>query len=182
MNLIEIYEHPVAQFSFIPEKPSIANNTLQTTNLSEDNTLNFWLVNNSLVSTEVKPLIDLPSIIQNNDVCLVVENIHGCRDTSCIVIYVSNESLIYLPNAFIPDNDGLNDVFGPIASNLRYFELQVYNRWGEMIFETTDLNKGWDGTHKGIDVQPGVYTYTLIYRFQGEQENKSVYGHVTLIR
>lgn len=182
MNLVEIYEHPVSSFSFIPEKPSIANNTLQTTNLSEDNLLNYWLVNSSIVSTEIEPLIDLPSIIQDNDFCLVVENIHECRDTSCMLVFVSDESLIYLPNAFIPDNDGLNDVFGPVASNLRYFELQVFNRWGEMIFETTDLNKGWDGTYKGIEVQPGVYTYTLIYRFQGEQENKTVYGHVTLIR
>jgi len=87
-----------------------------------------------------------------------------------------------LPNTFIPDNDGLNDIFKPEGSNLRFYQLQIFDRWGEIIFQSTDLNTGWDGTMNGQDAPIGTYVYKLLYRYNDMQENNVVHGHVNLIR
>lgn len=179
---IEIFEDPVASFSIDPENPSIINNTVNTVNNSMDNNEDVWYLNQSIVSLEEEPRITFPSVIQQNELCLVVESIHHCFDTSCVQIFVSDASVIYLPNTFIPDNDGLNDIFKPEGSNLRFYQLQIFDRWGEIIFESTDLNTGWDGTMNGQDAPIGTYVYKLLYRYNDMQENNVVHGHVNLIR
>ena len=72
---------------------------------------------------------------------------------------------IYIPNAFTPDGDGLNDYFIPrelLSSGLLQFKMSIYNRWGEKMYETNDLNKGWDGNYLGKQAPEGVYVYKII--------------------
>ncbi len=68
---------------------------------------------------------------------------------------------IYVPNTFTPNGDGLNDTFGITGEAIRDFNLVIYNRWGEMIFETTNMNERWDGTFKGKTAPQGAYAYSL---------------------
>ena len=71
---------------------------------------------------------------------LVVENTIGCTDTAFGRVYVEPEYLVYVPNAFTPNDDGLNDVFKPILTEGTSYELLIFNRWGELLFQTTDVN------------------------------------------
>lgn len=90
---------------------------------------------------------------------------------------------IFIPNSFTPNDDGINDFWLPIVDNLRKYELLIYNRFGEVVFESKDPSQPWLGTHKNGDylVQPGVYPYILRYTsILGEADE--ILGHVNVIR
>ncbi len=89
---------------------------------------------------------------------------------------------IWVPNAFTPDGDGLNDVLKTLGniSRLQSFTFSIYNRWGEQIFKTTNKYSGWDGTHKGNECALGTYVYMLQYNIDGKPELQK--GNVTLLR
>lgn len=97
-----------------------------------------------------------------------------------------NESQnVYIPNAFSPNGDGNNDFFMVYTSNdkgLVYFELTIFNRWGEKVFESNTISQGWDGTYKGQLQNPDVYVYQATYGFRGEPLAQTRKGSVTLIR
>jgi gliding motility-associated-like protein len=88
---------------------------------------------------------------------------------------------LYIPNAFTPNNDGLNDLFGAVGEGLEEYHLTIYNRWGAKIFESTDINTKWDGTYKGEAVELGTYTYSLAAK--GGLQKKNIYksGAVTVV-
>jgi gliding motility-associated-like protein len=88
---------------------------------------------------------------------------------------------IYVPTAFTPNGDGLNDVFKPKLNCLSYeFHCTIFNRWGQKIFETNDINKGWDGNYSGNKLPPGSYVYYISYK-TSTGINKSARGMVVLI-
>lgn len=111
-------------------------------------------------------------------------------NTTCIVeaflrikVFEVNcdEPDIFVPTAFTPNNDGNNDILYVRGANLSSIEFQLYNRWGELVFESTDINKGWDGTYKGKAVDPDVFTYQLrAICFDGQDFYDK--GNITLIR
>ena len=94
---------------------------------------------------------------------------------------ICDEPYVYVPNAFTPNNDGKNDILFVRSDILEEFVLRIYDRWGELIFETNSLDKGWDGTYKNEPCMPGVYDYFL----EGYCNNKKEIlkkGNITLIR
>jgi gliding motility-associated-like protein len=100
-----------------------------------------------------------------------------------IKVYEINcgEPDIFIPSAFTPNRDGNNDIFYVRGANLDEIQLNLYNRWGELVFETTDKNKGWDGIYKGKKTDPGVFVYHLKATcFDGQEFFKK--GNVSLIR
>jgi gliding motility-associated-like protein len=84
------------------------------------------------------------------------------------VFSVSNEveiipaTSLYIPNTFTPNGDGMNDTFGVAGEAIKDFQLQIFNRWGQLIYETDNANDRWDGTHNGQKVQMGTYVYRVI--------------------
>jgi gliding motility-associated-like protein len=89
--------------------------------------------------------------------------------------------LVYLPNVFSPNNDGYNDVFYLRGESISQMDLKIYNRWGELVFESNDLSIGWDGKYKGKEYAEGVYFYVAEVTFaNGEVQEKK--GSITLIR
>ena len=109
----------------------------------------------------------------------------GCTWRDSVTIWVldviCDEPYIYVPNAFTPNGDGHNDVLYA-ESNVAYdVDFKIYDRWGELVFETTNLSNGWDGTFNGKDVDPGVFVYHLVITCY----NKEVFrkkGNITVIR
>jgi gliding motility-associated-like protein len=91
-------------------------------------------------------------------------------------------ALIYVPNAFTPDGDGLNDTWGAVGQGFSEFKMQVFNRWGELIFESANINEFWDGTHNNEKAQDGVYVYKISGKAADMQTYYSKTGSVTLIR
>jgi len=90
---------------------------------------------------------------------------------------------MFIPNAFTPTNDAINEVFKPVYDcETEFYEFMIFDRWGELIFETNDINKGWDGFYKGRICQIGVYVWKLRYRYYISPRYYTEYGIVNLIR
>ncbi|HTN18636.1 MAG TPA: gliding motility-associated C-terminal domain-containing protein [Chitinophagaceae bacterium] len=89
-----------------------------------------------------------------------------------------------IPNAFTPNQDGINDLFKPVLNcPVLQYELSVRNRWGQVLFSTESPNEGWDGRSKGLPLEGNVYYYLLKVKFQAQEEQDELYkGDVTLIR
>lgn len=117
---------------------------------------------------------------EDHDVWLTVWNPLGCVDSTSLL--VQPPSHLYMPNAFTPDGDGVNDVFGPGTHDLTSFEMTIFDRWGEVIFSTADVMKPWDGKVNGGDVATNdVYVWKL--RASGRRFGPVEYmGHVALVR
>jgi gliding motility-associated-like protein len=115
-------------------------------------------------------------------ISLLVTAENGCTDSTDLTVFIDNDVIIYVPNAFTPDDDAYNQTFEPvIASIIDQYNLLIYNRWGEIIFESFNKNVGWDGTYNGVRVQDGTYTWQITISTNGT--NKIVkYGHVSVIR
>nr|MBA3901738.1 gliding motility-associated C-terminal domain-containing protein [Bacteroidota bacterium] len=88
----------------------------------------------------------------------------GCISYDSVTVFVTDNCLMFIPNAFTPNNDGLNDFFGLVSDSpsLEVLSFEIYNRWGERIYESNTA-KGWDGSHNGKDCQTDVYIYKLKY-------------------
>jgi gliding motility-associated-like protein len=110
-----------------------------------------------------------------------VVNAEGCSDVAQSIIEVKPGSSIYIPNSFTPSDDAVNDVFRAYANGLQEFRMRIFNRWGEEIFVSEDVDAGWDGTYGGEDVQPGVYVYQVFY-IDSRGTYKTVTGSVILVR
>ncbi len=120
---------------------------------------------------------------------VLLTDANGCHRIDSVTLQASTvncediQSVIYIPNIFSPNGDGdpRNNTLGVIGQGIKNVVFIVYDRWGEKIFESHDLNTGWDGTYKGKDVDQGVYVYTAVIELlNGTIENRK--GNVTLVR
>jgi len=120
--------------------------------------------------------------VGNYPVSLVVKNKTGCLDTVTKALNVRPARLLFVPNSFTPNSDNLNDVFKPVTRGIgiSHYMIQVFNRWGVKVFESIDLNDGWDGTLKGAPCKSDVYTWYIKVTTDGEEDVLT--GHVYLAR
>lgn len=114
-------------------------------------------------------------------VTLFATDINGCKDSITKPIFIQEELYIYIPNTFIPDENRINDFFSGSFVGVEWIKIEVFNRWGELVFSSEDLDFSWDGKHQGVDCQSGVYTWKLFYRPNNLQELLMT-GHVNIIR
>ena len=111
----------------------------------------------------------------------IVQNACGIVSDSCTVRYEDCKQIIWVPNAFTPNNDGVNDLFLPYVENVETYRLYIYNRWGQLIFNTTDINEGWNGYYKNMKAPQDSYTWRIDYtNFKGQDFTK--YGFIILYR
>ena len=121
--------------------------------------------------------------------CVVLTDVSGCTAKTCVRISIldettcpSNNSFI-VPNAFSPNNDGLNDVYQitGMKNCIGDFRIVIYDRWGEKVYESNDLTKGWNGTYRGKELNEGVFVYFISGTMKnGELLSKK--GNITLVR
>lgn len=112
---------------------------------------------------------------------LIASNAFGCVDSTEIWVIVRPDGTYYVPNSFTPNGDGLNDEFKIVGMGIEEFELYIYDRWGKLVFESKDVNYGWNGKTNNNDLPAGVYNYVVIYKDNvGIRRSKP--GSVTLIR
>ena len=113
---------------------------------------------------------------------LTVIDANGCIDTDNVLIEVElNQEDLFVPNVFSPNGDNNNDFFVIEGTDLNEFNLRIYNRWGELVFESNDQVVSWDGTYRGNDLNSAVFAYVLSY-VNGLGESKSKNGNVTLLK
>ncbi|MFB6455099.1 PKD domain-containing protein [Chitinophaga sp. Hz27] len=170
---------PVAQFDFSPVKP-IENTPVGFVNSSTGATSYLWNFGDGDTTSIANPVHQY-----NNTgtftVCLTAFNPEGCTNTTCKDVSSIVVPLFDVPNAFSPNNDGINDVFLVKAFGVSKFNLKIYSRWGKLLFESTDYRKGWDGRFNGAAMPMDAYAYVLSLEFtDGTKGSRS--GSVTLLR
>lgn len=120
---------------------------------------------------------------------LVVTDINGCVDSTRVIVelimpdssVLVEEPMLFIPNAFTPNNDGVNDVFRVSGSGIETFEMAIFNRWGETVFEANDIDAVWVGGKNDYFVNDGIYHYRAIYSGHSLQQ-KTVTGHILMLR
>jgi len=144
----------------------------------------FWAPATGLNNTTIfNPIGIYGSSIDSVRYKLIVTDSIGCADSAYVTVFVFRTNpYVFVPTAFTPNNDGLNDVVRPIAvgiRNINYFA--IYNRWGERVFYTTTNKHGWDGIHNGRPQASGVFVWMLQ---AVDYTGKTIFlkGTVTLIR
>ena len=186
---VTVFPYPTALFTVNLTVLDLPMDDLITDNQSSDADWYEWDFGDGSTSTDVSPVY-LYDEIGSYQVQLVAGNDFGCTDTMVIDI-LTNADVIF-PNAFTPVAGGptggyydinnlSNDIFFPYASGVEEYQLQIFNRWGELIFETQDVYQGWDGYYRGKLSQQGVY----IWKAYAVLNNGRVFnkiGDVTLLR
>jgi gliding motility-associated-like protein len=176
---ISVKPKPAASFSFAPDPPQ-ENTPTQFTNLSTGATRYFWDFGDNDTSRAMSPL----HLYSRTDIfasCLVAYNEFGCTDTVCANVTTLIKPVVDVPNAFTPNGDGKNDKLYVRGFGIAQMNFRIYNRWGQMIFESGTPSYGWDGTYKGVLQPMDAYAYTLIVQYgDGTIVNKK--GDITLIR
>jgi gliding motility-associated-like protein len=116
---------------------------------------------------------------------LMVESEHQCKDTTEVCIEVKPETTFYIPNSFTLNNDGKNELFKAYGTNITEFQMLIFNRWGEKIFESNDLDKGWNGKYRNNEgaalSQEDVYVCKVMYK-DIRYKTHYYYGTVTIVR
>ncbi|MCC7223183.1 MAG: gliding motility-associated C-terminal domain-containing protein, partial [Chitinophagales bacterium] len=138
-----------------------------------------WLGDASLSCTDCATPSATP--ITDATYSVTVSDEFGCMASAAIGVTVAQPNIAVLPSAFSPNGDGIDDLFRPLGENIATSELFIYNRWGNILFSTTTLGEGWDGTHEGKPVEIGVYVYYLNVIFS-DGKTEFYKGNVTLIR
>lgn len=118
---------------------------------------------------------------ETTEYTLTVTHQNGCVTRDWVTVEVIVPELVFLPEAFSPNGDGSNDILYVRGYTIAEVELQVFDRWGNPVFKTNDINIGWDGTHNGQPAVGGVYMYTLTARLINGVETK-MQGDIALIR
>jgi gliding motility-associated-like protein len=142
-----------------------------------------WRADSTLSSTTITNPIAYPP--NTHTYFVEATDSQGCRKTDTVTVRIIHtpckESNVYIPNAFSPNNDGKNDVLYVRGNGITKLYFAVYDRWGQKVFETKDITKGWDGTFKGKKIDPSVFGYYLEGECEGGEKffNK---GNVTLLR
>lgn len=178
-NPIEVYDKPMADFDFTPEQPNSMDNQVKFYNRSTSTYLSQWTFGQFGNSTLTDPLITFPDTGSYNN-CLTVTTEHGCTNKICKALKIEPVESLYAPSAFSPNDDGVNDYFSLKGQFISSIRLEVYNRWGEMIYIGDGYNTGWDGTLNGRKAQNDVYVWKAHVVFTSKQTN-SLTGMVQLV-
>lgn len=184
-NYVKVYESPIAGFAVTPDyidedQPMIDVNDRSSNAVA----VQYFLNDGSYYNKDnFQHNVNVGKLTQKLLIYQLVKNQYGCSDSAYRVIDVKPSFVIYVPNAFTPNGDGLNDGFQAKGVGIEKFEMQIYDRWGHLIFETDDINKVWDGTVKnGGDL---IKNDTYVWKAQVLDvfnKNHDLVGHVTVLK
>ncbi|PZE17461.1 hypothetical protein DNU06_06435 [Putridiphycobacter roseus] len=186
-NYINVYPAPKVDFSFSPGKIDPTNPQIYFNNLSENANTYAWDFGDGIgASTTESPTYIYENKSADSYIINLVASNASCSAEISKSIFYEESVLIYVPNAFTPDNNGNNDSFKPIVESgidIYDYELNVFNRWGELVFQSFDPVYGWDGCYGNDCDQPlGVYTWKIYYHLENNATRKERYGTVLLLK
>ncbi len=177
-----VFDEPIADFLVSTENPTMINPNVSFTDLSIDPVFWNWNFGDGDHSSDQNPnhmYGDTGTYI----VQLIVHNSKMCYDTIYKPIRIKDEFSIYFPNAFTPNDDGVNEQFKPLAVGVAEFKMLILDRWGLVIYSTSDLEKGWNGTMNSTGKECQMDTYVYMAIATGENGKKKEFiGHVSLVR
>jgi gliding motility-associated-like protein len=180
---ITVSGSPTALYSYSPNPPQV-NTAVNFTNASLNAISYLWkfgdgdTLNTIRRDTTVQHFYNVTKTFNS---CLIAYNQYGCTDTFCLPIVARVIPALDVPNIFTPNGDGVNDQVYVLGFAIAKMTWRIYNRWGTLVFTTTDRHQGWDGKYKGVLQPQEVYTYTLEVEFSdGTRTTKT--GDITLLK
>ena len=164
-NLVRVFDLPTADFVFTPLKPSTLTELVTFKDMSVGNPVQWdWSTSDGFFysGSSVGHQFADSGLYR---VTLSIVNDKGCEDETYQDVYVNADLLVHIPNGFSPNGDGINDTYGlgGITQGVNKLQMTIYNRWGEIIFSSTNVADRWDGTYQGKPVPQGVYLYMIQY-------------------
>ena len=191
-KFIKTYSLPTADFSYSPNKITREYDQIQFIDQSLGQIAKwewtFYEEDSAKIAKSIfpDPIVPTPQNLGSYIAKLKVTTEHGCVDSIYKTFDIEPDFSVYVPNAYTPNTDGVNEVFKPIVRGIQedHYRLNIYDRWGELIWFTTDPDEGWKGTMKNnpVDiVKTDVYVWQLTVRdFKGKQHD--YIGHVSLLK
>lgn len=183
-NAVLVNPSPVAAFMSTPPERSFLTPVVELMDLSTGGISAFYEMGNGQVNTLLNGQYIYPSPDTGTYIISqIVINEFGCTDTAFSTIRLFGETSLYVPTAFTPNDDGKNDVFRAYGFHVFEYELQIFNRWGELIFETDDIMEAWNGTkfnEGGPICKSEVYVWRIAYR-DIDRVRHRIRGRVTLL-
>ncbi len=189
LGCVEVLSYTVEVFTFSPAIVITADpdtvNLTESSQLTVNQNPDFDYVWSASTGEFVDPIFNpVVTPTESTTYCVTVTDDHGCIGTACISVALSDlfcdDRDIFIPNAFTPNNDGENDMLFVRSNFVASMELNIYNRWGEKVFTSTDQNIGWDGTFNGKQLSPDVFGYYLTVNCPNE-ESYFKKGNITLL-
>jgi gliding motility-associated-like protein len=185
-NIVCIYPVPDANFAFSPNPVSEFFTDVQFHNLTTQGDYYIWTIEGGFPSSsnDIHPATTYPPETPGEyPVELIAVTDLGCSDTARAVVIVYPDVLIYIPNTFTPDGNKFNNFWKPSILGISDvgYNLLVFNRWGELMWESTDLNESWDGTYNGVLVKEGTYVWKLEAIQRHTEEIMYWNGHVNVL-
>ncbi|MBP7513516.1 MAG: gliding motility-associated C-terminal domain-containing protein [Flavobacteriales bacterium] len=188
-GVIAVTEPPqvVAEFDHIPVPANIDAPVITFYNQSEHAVAWIWDMAGLGTFLDENPQFRFSETYPGTyEVCLTAIDNHGCMDTVCHDVVIDDVLQTYAPNTFTPDGDGVNDMWLMVSNipDIMSFEMRVFDRWGQVVFETTDPLKAWDGKHmKGGDVlKQDVYAFRCTFQIISTGGLREYMGHVSLLK
>ena len=194
-GMITAWPNPIADFTEGPDPATILFPYITFENLSDGANYYYWDMDywnlGDGFNYETGSDSDYTHAYNNIDtgyyvIQLVAQNMYGCTDTTYDSLYIRSDYVLFVPNTFTPNNDGLNDFFFPQGigfRDLRDFEFMIFDRWGDLIFKSESVDLAWDGKANNgrFEAQQDVYVWLILTSDYKGVKHKYV-GHVTLIR
>ena len=188
LQYICVFDYPTAAFTFGPQPTTVLNTTIDFTNNSIDADTYIWTFDvdgAANTSTQEHPSYVFPATQEGTyEVCLDAISSEGCVSTICKTVVINDVFLVYVPNAFTPGGtDLINNEFMPIVTgvDILEYEFYVFNRWGELVFESHHPEDGWDGTYMGKMAEQDAYVWKLIVVDEAMNLVHQYKGHVILL-
>jgi gliding motility-associated-like protein len=187
-GLLIVHSNPVADFTLGPQPTTILEPNICFTDHSTPDVISwYWNFDdqNDQTTSNVQNPCHAYSDTGKYCTSLIVTNQYGCWSTSMNCLYIEPYFTLYVPNAFTPNDDGLNDIFLPVGDDVDpdNYELMIYDRWGNLIFSTTTWGEGWNGIAKGGTrlSQIDTYVWKINLKDHAGQRHR-LYGHVSIIK
>ncbi|MFT6384678.1 MAG: gliding motility-associated-like protein [Bacteroidia bacterium] len=170
-NIVVVYPKPKAEFTMAnKDRLALSERELLLNNFSSSiegplNSKWFYAKNgkSTLFSTYSSPIYELPADTGRFQIMLIASSAKECSDTFTTHVVLVPDIIAFIPNAFTPDNKGpeSNATFSVISDHAQAFKIEIYNKWGQKVFESKDINNSWDGTFLGQHCPNGVYVYSI---------------------
>ena len=186
-NYICIEQDPIADFTASPDLFTDDDALVSFTNLSSGASSFIWDFGDGNTSSYINPSNLYENTEEGALITLTAISDFGCMDEAQLIIEYDEQEIFYIPNTFTPDGDNFNQIFTPVfysGFDPYNFEMLIFNRWGEIVFESHNAEIGWDGSYgvKGIKAMDGTYSWKITYKNPKTDERKVIVGHVTLMR
>ena len=181
---------PISNFTADQSEVNSMNPNVQFSNLSIDATDYIWDFGDDLAldnPSEENPIHEFPENEALYNVTLIAISDQGCRDTSTVPVKVVEEEVYFIPNSFTPNGDDINQVFKPEFSTGISFEdysMVIFNRWGQVVFESNNINHGWNGTYgeNGEALLSGMYIWKIVLKSKPTGKMIRLSGQVNLLK